>query len=116
MRGHDENLLEGLRPPAPTRELRDRTLRAAREAMSERTDAGLWDRIWESRALRTAWLSVTFALLAAHAAVSLFSDPPVERSVRRAPLADQRDAGELKEIVDLPQVGPSKPALEGGPS
>jgi len=53
----------GLRPSPPPPELRDRTLRAARNASRHAEHRGAVDRLWESTLLRWAWLAAVAILL-----------------------------------------------------
>lgn len=60
-----ENPLRALHPPAVPPGLRQSTLRAAGAALLE-PSASWVDRLWESRALRGAWLGAVVCLIALH--------------------------------------------------
>jgi hypothetical protein len=59
-----EKLLFTLQPPEPPRDLREKVLRGAREALAREAARDAWTRIWESRPLRVAWgLSVVVLVI-----------------------------------------------------
>ena len=89
--------LTGLRVPRVPSELRERVLRAAGRVEGTR---GIWDRLWESRPLRLAWVVTTTALLLANAALSLApgSSPQTNRSALR------EQSRELGLLLALPRM------------
>lgn len=68
-------LLNGIQPPSPPPELRDRTLRSAIEALDRRSPMSRWTRIWQSRPLRVAWATTVAGLLLAHVLISTTPRP-----------------------------------------
>ena len=62
-------LFEGLRGPQPSRELRDRTLRAANAALVEPPPSTLWERIWTFRPVRWVYWATAVAALIGHLAL-----------------------------------------------
>jgi hypothetical protein len=90
--------LDGLRPPRPAPELRDRVLGAALAAEAQ---AGWIDRVWASRELRFATAASIAALVLAHLALE-----PAPLPVRIAPPEPV-----LVEGIAIPRA-----ARESGPS
>jgi hypothetical protein len=88
---------DGLRPPSPPEELRERVLGASRSAALEETPA-LVDRIWESRRARLAVAGLFAVLLAIN-----FLIPPLTDSRARRPVR-QVEAG-APEIEGIPLPG-----------
>ena len=94
--------LQGLGAPRVPADLERRVLDAARNAEQGVANATVWDRLWESRTIRRAWVSATLGLLLAHAGMSLFSDSPQSADELRS--VDRRQARELRETLALPVV------------
>lgn len=112
MNEHDdvEKLLAGLGPPAPPAELRERTLRRAREVLLAPTD--VWTRIWGSRALRLGWAASIALLLVGHAAVGPRRTRAASKPDATSPAIDR----ELTSIARLPRLDERYlPALGGVP-
>jgi hypothetical protein len=86
MKRQETDPLSGLRASPAPRELSGPVLEAAREALAARTTQTLWDRAWNSRGLRLAWVSATVGRLAAHVFVTIV---PSRRRVR----AQNREKG-----------------------
>ena len=114
---------DGLRPPSPPEELRERALGAARAATPEETPA-LVDRIWESWPARLAAAALFAALLALNLLIPPLTGPPMRRPMRGVgttapeaegiPLPDDREtaAEQLKELRwKLLLDGPEKAEL-----
>jgi len=103
MTNYDRNPFSGMRPAEPPGELREPVLSAARDALAAEAMPTVWDRIWESRALRVAWAGATAALVLGHVAVTV--QPGRTSAVPERDLARARqDAGDLDEVVRLPRV------------
>jgi hypothetical protein len=99
----DRNPLSGMRSPVPPEELRETVLSAAREALAAEAKRTIWDRIWESRALRLAWTGTTAALVLGHVLVTI--EPEGSGAVPAPDLARAgRETDDLREIVRLPRV------------
>ena len=84
-----DDWLGAARPPAPPAALRQRVLAAARAALPRSTpEAGVVDRVWESRGVRWAWVFLVSTLLLGHVVVSGRSGPdlPVASAARRTTL------------------------------
>jgi hypothetical protein len=88
---------------APPGELRESVLTAAREALAAENRPTIWDRIWESRALRLTWVGATAALVLAHVALTVQTGRPTAAPARDLAGA-QQDVDDLYEIVQLPRV------------
>lgn len=91
---------DGLRAATAPDRLRDRVLAAAEAALAAGQSYGVWDRLCESRAWRTAWASAAAILIAAHVVLSLV--PGVSRS--RPGVTTQDWSGDLREELALPEV------------
>jgi hypothetical protein len=89
---------DGLRPARAPEALRERVLDAARQAMLEAPAPTIWDRLFESRALRTAWGALCLILVAGH--LVLTEDPQSEGLESRSLV----DAPELKDVLELPRL------------
>jgi hypothetical protein len=113
---HERERFRGLRVPRAPADLRQRVLRAVAEAMEQEDPMTIWERVWESRALGRAWVSVTLALLVAHAGLTLISRTPAGRGDPRS--VDRRLARETRELLDLPavEISPRAAALVLGGS
>jgi hypothetical protein len=99
--------LSGLSPVRPGPELRERVLRASREALAAaRVDATVWERLWRSRPLRLGWISACTALLAGHLVLTLRPELPRAGRVRETSV-------ELYEVLHLPPIERSIDGLEG---
>ena len=106
----DRSPLAGLRPPRAPHALAESVLAAAREALAEEAASTTWDRLWNSRPLRLAWAGSTFVLLLAHVALSV--SPGAGAAVA---VAEEREqAGELREILDLPPMESAPPGPLAG--
>ena len=104
----DRSPLAGLQPPRAPHALAESVLAAAREALAEEAASTTWDRLWNSRPLRLAWAGSTFALLLAHVALSVSPGAAVA-------VAEEREqAGELREILDLPPMESAPPVPLAG--
>ncbi len=73
----DRSLFGKLQPPNAPEALRQRVLATARDAAATREERGVWDVLWESRAVRLGWMASVAALLGAHGL--LLVAPPAER-------------------------------------
>jgi hypothetical protein len=101
---HDERSpLSGLRSSEPPAELRASVLSAAREALAAEAERTVWDRIWESRVLRLAWVAATAGLLLGHVLVTIEPEGRTEAPAPETARADRVD-DDLREIVRLPRV------------
>ncbi len=100
-RPHDIDPLEGHSVPGPPESLEGRVLAATAEALRDRAQTTVWDRLWTSRPLRLAWSVAFIGLLAAHAAISVPRSDPGE-ATRRA--AGRAPSDELRDEVALPTV------------
>lgn len=103
MKRQETDPLSGLRASPAPRELSGPVLEAAREALAARTTQTVWDRAWNSRGLRFAWVSATVGLLVAHVFVTIVpqrspADEP-DRASDVRPVAD-----ELNSIARLPRI------------
>lgn len=87
----------GLRPGAAPAALRDRVLRAARQAALEAPAPTVWDRLFESRPLRAAWAALCLVLVAGHIALT---EPTESRLPEARSLVD---APELRDVLELPR-------------
>lgn len=101
MKRRETDPLSGLRASPAPRELSGTVLDAAREALAARSTQTIWDRAWNSRGLRIAWLSATVGLLAAHVYVTIVPErgAAATRAVDVRPVAD-----ELAPIAQLPRI------------
>lgn len=92
---HDHPLgeLDVPRPPEP---LRERVLQAAGAALTRQPIRDAWQRVWESRAARTAWAVSVAGLLVAHAYIT-----PRETTPRETASFDQE---EITELARLPRI------------
>jgi hypothetical protein len=103
MKRRDTDPLSGLRASPPPREFSGTVLDAAREALAARSPRTVWDRAWNSRGLRIAWVSATVGLLAAHVYVTIVPERGTAATATRAvdvrPVAD-----ELAPIAQLPRI------------
>ena len=97
-RREPESPFQRQRVPGPPDSLERRVFHAAAAALRAEPEATIWDRLWNSRALRVAWSIATLALLLAHVAVSRGSERPAPRSARVDP------PSELREILTLPTI------------
>ena len=106
----EPNQFSGLRVPRVPPGLRERALRGA----STDDAPGVWDRLWESRPLRLAWILTCSALLLAHAALSLSPEDSHENG--RAAMRDQNR--EVRRMLALPriEISPRARALTMGSS
>lgn len=92
--------LTGLRAPGAPARLAARVLEAAREPLRDADLPRVWDRVWDSRALRAAWAATTLVLALAHVALSV-----APGGGRSSPAVAERDrADELREVLELPTV------------
>lgn len=108
----DDPILQRFAPPAVPDGLRERTLAAARTALTASSRPDVWARLASSRAARLAW-AASVALLAA-ANVLVPRNAPPDPAVAAAP--GKPDA-ELAAIARLPRIDEhSLPSLEGGRS
>jgi hypothetical protein len=99
----ERNPLRGLRSVPPPGGLREPVLSAAREAQAAEAKPTIWDRVWESRALRLAWVGVTVGLVLGHVLVSI--EPGKAGMAPEPDLARaDRGADDLLEIVRLPRA------------
>lgn len=103
MKNDDRNPFPGLRATGPPGEIRDSVLSAARKALAAESRPTVWDRIWESRALRLAWTGATAALVLGHVALTVQPTRPTAGPAGES-IAARQDADELHEIVELPRV------------
>jgi hypothetical protein len=110
----DRDLLEGLQVPRAPADLEQRVLGAAADAIERDEPPTIWDRLWESRALRLAWASATLGLLLAHAGLALVSRSPESAGDLRS--VDRRQAREIHELLALPvvEISPRAEALAMG--
>lgn len=81
--------------PGPPATLRDRTLRAATQALDRDAPTDLWTRLWENRTARIAWAACIVALVAAHVAVT-------PRSAVAPRIVQMED--EISELTRLPRL------------
>ena len=103
MRGRDDQPFRGLVPTGAPEELRDRTLRAARRAMTQPVAPDLWARIWRSRTARLAWAAAAAVLLLGHAWVGSAPSSALRPAMPILAL-DLSHETELAETVGLPRV------------
>jgi hypothetical protein len=116
MTDHDP-LSEWTRPRTPPA-LRSPVLEAARRALAERAiEPGVWEQLWGSRALRLGWAASCVALVAGHAALSLWPSPAPAVPPRAILTIDDRSP-ELREATYLPAVdaGSGLETQDRGPS
>jgi hypothetical protein len=108
----EKDMLAGLQAPATPRELKQRVLDAAFEALETTGTPTVWDVLWENRLLRASWAVAIVGLILAHVAISLPATPP--RSAATLPPRDQLE--DLRGVLDLPSmpVGPRAEALVMG--
>jgi hypothetical protein len=91
----DRSLFGKLQPPNAPEALRQRVLTTARDAAATLQDRGVWDVLWESRAVRLWWMASVAALLGAHGLLLLA--PPAERG-RTAERREARRAVGMSEL------------------
>ena len=108
-----EKSLDGLEPPGPPPELRNRVLGATTESRADVVHADRWTRLWQNRALRLAWAASVVGLVAAHLLISVSP----ERQAVASPQALNRAFGEpdaeLVSISTLPRFGYNVRPLAG---
>jgi hypothetical protein len=117
MTNHERAPFDGLRPTGAPAHLRGRVLDAARQAALAPPAPTLWDRLFESRPLRAAWVGACAVLAAAHLALTALPPQPEPTAPTLA------DAPELRELLELPRqhsdvqlgLGATLPPAEPGP-
>jgi hypothetical protein len=118
-----ERLLDGLVPPQPPPELRERVLRAAQDHPANPPLPDRWTRIWENPWLRLAWAASVVLLLAGNLLlVPVQAEPQLAQAdhsvdeemaefVRPLTIADSvtplfgRSGGDRHELVDIDEGG-----------
>ena len=90
----------GLRVPRVPEELKARTMRAARAALSSRPT--IWDRLWESRPLRAGWVVATIGLIVANVVISVAPDETSGGDAFATSRRDQID--EIRDVIGLPTI------------
>lgn len=103
-----DNPFNKMRVPRAPESLRERTLRSAAAALESRPT--VWERLWESRPLRAAWVTTTVGLIIANVVISF----PAASTSRPDPIATStRDRIEaLGDVLGLPTIEIS-PRAEG---
>lgn len=97
----DRELFSHLRSPRLPADLKQPVLHGAIRALGEDTPPRVWDRLWESRTLRAAWVVVTMGLIVAHVAIS------VSPGSARRPSGTETARGQMEDlrgVLDLPSV------------
>lgn len=90
--------LAGLRPVTPPGELRSRTLRAAREALSVGPESlDVWTRIARSRTLRLAWVAAVAVIVVWHVGLSF----PTGRIAPSAEVTPRLASGAEPAVAEL---------------
>jgi len=104
---------EGLGPPVPPLELRDRTLQAARAAMTSDGGDDIWLRLWRSRPIRVAWATSVATLLFGHIVISSGAGarPGPEDTIRPV-MAATAMCDELAAVIDVKRVTIELPGWE----
>lgn len=104
---------EGLAPPVPPPELRDRTLQAARAAMRLNGRDDIWLRLWRSRPIRFAWATSVAALLFGHIVIGAGAGarPGPEGTIRPV-MAAAAIRDELAEVINMERVTIELPGWE----
>jgi len=102
---------EGLAPPVPPPELRDRTLQAARAAMTSDGRDDVWLRLWRSRPIRFAWATSVAALLFGHIVIGSGAPSGPEDTIRPV-MAAAAIRDELAAVIDVKRVTIELPGWE----
>ena len=119
-----ERLFRGLEPPPPPDELRDRALRAARNASiaDHGEKPGIWSRVWTHRGLRMAWATAVLALAIAHVAISVRPSSQHRRDNRQpaflvAAVVTDRELADVVQLSRIanPAIGPEALETERSP-
>ena len=97
-------LFEGLEPPAPPSELREKILRRSMEVLDLEERSDVWSLIWASPVARAAWVACFSFLVVGHALLSL-RPPAPDRIVKEGsrPGPDKTD-WEISQIASLPRI------------
>ncbi|MCD4749703.1 MAG: hypothetical protein K8R59_10045 [Thermoanaerobaculales bacterium] len=99
-----QHLLEGLKPPNPPPDLRDRCIAAARATRAKDQRTEVWSRLWANPSARWAWATTVATLLLAHAAISITPTPPSTGSPFL--VAGGIPDNDLADLVDLLPLRP----------
>jgi hypothetical protein len=118
-----DRLFEGLEPPQPPPELRERVIQDAQEHSAVAPLPDAWTRIWESSWLRLAWAASVFLLLAGNLVLAprqpekpsvvaeVFVDEEIAEFLRPMRIADTvtpifgRSGGGRHELVEIDEGG-----------
>jgi len=110
-------IFDALAPPPPPAELRDKSLRAATDALRRPPVLDRWTRVWESRPLRLAWTAAVACLLLAHALIPTVLQP-APATAQGFPLhhLSQSTEEEIRVIATLPRLDLDARSLSGAVS
>jgi len=118
-----ERVFEGMRPPQPPPELRERVLREAQMHSTVVPLSDAWTRIWDNSWLRLAWAASVLVLLAGNIALvprqpeppvvvaEAYADEEIAEFLRPMRIADTvtpifgRSGGGRHELVEIDEGG-----------